>query len=91
MLRCRSDINYQSPSLIRVQHSSDGVNWTTQWVVQSIPTWSNSEERVFTNPGYGIEPEHPDTEALAIAGGTGRLKLSGTAQTGNDALKLTQE
>jgi hypothetical protein len=89
-IKSRTDIAYQSPISFRVDYSSDGTNWTTLWIEGGLPTWAVGEERVFTNPGYDPGAEVP-SDALSLSGETGRLLLSGDAQTGTDKLQLEQE
>lgn len=41
-----------APRNFAVQHSDDGVTWTTAWVVIEQTGWAFSEARTFTDPNY---------------------------------------
>ena len=52
-IRARHDVApTTSPEIFWVQHSDDGVTWTTAWDVLAQTGWVLSEERVFTDPAY---------------------------------------
>jgi hypothetical protein len=51
LIRARSSsAAAQSPILMEVEWSEDGIHWNFEWQISTTNDWTNSEERVFANP-----------------------------------------
>lgn len=46
------------PTVLSLQHSDDGINWTTVHTNDAVPPFGNSETRTFTLPAVGDEGEN---------------------------------
>jgi len=55
-IRARADAATSAPTYFSIQYSDDDTVWTTAWNVEASTGWVVSEERLFTDPNYPIEP-----------------------------------